>query len=212
MSPEFDDIVRRQASAGGLIYNPLAYMVRSNQTTGSNAVSQSISGNQLSVEKVFTVRRLASDLSSSLVEASGESGQYTLSRFVHPSTANPEALQFHHGAERYPAQPIDESEVAHFYLDQCLNLYGDVNCESYITRSRYTTQSTVAAAPTNNYITGYSFDRAGRNSGISIAQNDLQLVEEVTGNPIPSGSQYDSIVMFSAAIQVKSPTDIRVAV
>ena len=213
MSNEFDNIVRRQAAAGGIIYNPLAYMVRSKQTTGTNSNALSISGNQLSVEKVFTVRRIAGDMSSTLVQQSGENGQYTLTRYVHPSTTSSEALQFHHGAERYPAQPIDESEVADFYLQQAVNLHGDVNCESHLTRARYTTQATVGtAAGANNYVTGYEFSTAGRNSGVDITINDLQLVEEVTADPIASGSQYDALVFFSAAIQVKSPTEIRVAV
>ena len=213
MTAEFDNIVRRQAAAGGIIYNPLAYVVRSKQTTGTNANSLSISGNMLSVEKCFTVRRIAGDMSSTLVQQSGDNGQYTLTRFVHPSTTSPEALQFHHGAERYPSQPADCSEQAHYYLDQAVNLYSDVTCENFLTRARYANQATEGtAAGANNYVTGMDFSRAGRNSGIDISINDLQLVEEVTADPIASGAQYDALVFFSAAIQVKSPTDIRVAV
>jgi hypothetical protein len=211
MTAEFDEIVRRQALAGALIYNPMTYRWVSKQTTGSNSNTVAISGSQLSVEKLFQVRRLASDMSSTLVQQSGENGQYTLSRFVHPSTASPEEFQFTHGAERYPSMPVDESEVSWHYLDHALELKGDVTCESHCTRTRYTSQASIAAPETNTYITGYDFQRAGRNSGLDISVNEIQFHETVTANPIPTGSQIDCLVMYGAAVQVKSPTDISIA-
>ena len=214
ISPSFIDFLEKQSAAGDLIYNPHNVVWQTISVGVNDSNTLTLDGNLQSCEKAFVVRRSGLDITGA-IPASAATAKHQLTKYAAPGDGF-DHMQWRHGIQRYPTTTITNHEQSYMFLEEAMGLTGNADCESLISRENYTDVSvqaaTVTLEKTQKFINGMEFSRAGRNTGISLAQNSLQFTESISGTRIAANSDLKMAVVYSSALQVLPNNQVLVGV
>ena len=119
------------------------------------------------------------------------------------------SIQFEHGADRFPQQPIDNYYTAHKYLKELYGMHQDTDCGSIITRASYSTATDTNAifASCPQFYVGMDLTSSGMNSGLDLTNSRLVFR---TQSDATANLYCQLFVWYSLVIQVMAPGDVKV--